>query len=143
MTDEFLDAYYKEIAPQMRRYLDKMKERWNTISILYGEDTRSGGMDSSYYLLPEFFPKDFLDDCMEIFTEARGVLERGRLDDWEKYLTLKRRLKQITISVRYLYIKIYGRYYGKELPVKIDGLRTDMNECGIVKVNEGSFVDIC
>lgn len=143
LTDEFLDAYYKEIAPQMRRYLDKMKERWNTISIVYGEDTRSGGMDSSYYLLPEFFPKDFLDDCMEIFTEARGVLERGRLDDWEKYLTLKRRLKQITISVRYLYIKIYGRYYGKELPVKIDGLRTDMNECGIVKINEGPSVDIC
>lgn len=143
LTDEFFAAYYKDISSQMRKYLDKMRERWNIISTLYGEDTRSGGMDSSYYLLPQFFPKDFLDDCMEIFSEARGVLEGMRLKDWDGYLILKRRLKQISISVRFLLVKIYGRYYGKELPVKIDRLRADMNECGIVKTNEGDFMEIC
>ena len=143
LTDEFFAAYYKDISSQMRKYLDKMRERWNIISTLYGEDTRSGGMDSSYYLLPQFFPKDFLDDCMEIFSEARGVLEGMRLKDWDGYLILKRRLKQISISVRFLLVKIYGRYYGKELPVKLDRLRADMNECGIVKTNEGDFMEIC
>ena len=143
LIDEFMGAYYKDIAPQMRRYLDMMRGRWKEIAALFGEDMRSGGCDSSYYLLPKFFPKEFLDDCMDVFTEARGALEEIRIEEWDRYVLLKKRLKQIMISVRFLLVKIYGRYYGKELPVKIDNLRADMNDCGIVKTNEGDFMEIC
>ena len=143
LIDEFLAAYYKTIAPQMRRYLDAMRARWHHISMRLGEDVRSGGMDSSYWLLPQFYPKDFLYDCMDIFTEARGALERIRIDEWDKYLVLRERLKKATISVRFLLIKIYGRYYGNELPAKIDGLRADMRAFGINETNEGNFLEIC
>ncbi len=143
LIKEFMTAYYKDIAPHMLKYLNKVRERWKEIHALCGEELRTGGMDSSYWLLPKFYPKDFLDDCMEIFTDARGVLETIRIDEWDKYVILRERLKQITISVRFLLIKIYGRYYGKELPVKIDDLRADMNAFGITATNEGNFLEIC
>ncbi len=143
LIDGFLAAYYKDIAPQMRRYLDAVRARWRHISLRLGEEVRTGGMDSSYWLLPQFYPRDFLCDCMEIFTEARGVLERIRIDEWDKYVILRERLKKITISVRFLLIKIYGRYYGNELPAKINALRADMRAFGINETNEGNFLEIC
>ena len=143
LIDEFMKAYYKNIAPQMRRYLDAVRCRWREITALYGEDVRTGGMDTSCWLLPHFFSRDFLYDCLDIFTEARGVLESIRIDEWDTYMTLRARLTQITISVRFMLVKMYGRYYGDELPAKINNLRADMKACGIVKTNEGNFLEIC
>ncbi len=143
LTDEFMNAYYKEIAPYMQAYLRRMQERWEYIFQNLGEEMRSGGCDSSYYLLPEFFPKEFLDDCMELFRDARGALEKIRIDEWDKYVLLKQRLNKITLSVRFLLVKMYGRYYGKELAKKVDILRAEMTAAGIVKTNEGDFMEIC
>lgn len=143
LIDDFCKEYYKDIAEPVKEYLTAVRNRWKYISAKYGEDVRSGGMDSSYYLLPQFFPKDYLYDCFEIFTRARGILETIRIEEWDKYILLKKRLKKLSIGARFLFIKIYGRLYGNELPVKINSLRADMNEFGIVMTNEGNFLEIC
>ena len=143
LYNEFMDAYYKEISPHMKKYLKLYLDRWEYIHKTYNEDSRSGGCDSSYYLRKEFFPKEFLFDLFDILNDARGKIEENRIEDWDTYLLLKKRLKQISISSRYIFIKLYGRLYGDELPKKINSLRRDMNECNVLYIDEGNNNDIC
>ena len=138
-----MDAYYKEISCDMKEYLSKCLERWEYIHKTFNEDSRSGGCDSSYYLREEFFPVDYLYDLLKILNRARGKIENNRIEDWDTYLKLRIRLKRISISPRFLFIKLYGRLYGEELKNKIDELRKDMNEVGITATNEGNFLSIC
>lgn len=142
LIDGFMRQYYKDIAPLAERYRKKMVERWNYISKEYREQTRGGGGDTSYCNLAHFWTKEFLDECMDIFREARGVLESIRVERWDDYMLLRPRLKKLTLSVRFLLINIYGGYYGSELKNKIEAFKADMRACGIEKMNEGSFMQL-
>ena len=143
LYEEFMENYYKDIAPHAKAYLEKMLARWNEISLTYGEQTRPGAADSSYYNLKHFWPRDFLYECLDIFREARGVLEALRVEDWDKYVVLRWRLNKMSLSVRFLLLNLYGNYYGSELPRKIEIFKNDMAACGIIKMNEGGFMELC
>jgi hypothetical protein len=143
LIEEFLTQYYKECAPLVKKYFDKVLARWQYIHTQYGEETRPGAGDSSYWNFAHFWPKEYLDECMDLFREMRGVAESLALADWDRYVLLRNRTEKLALSPRILLTNIYGKYYGGELAKKVDLLRQDMNKHGIVKTNEGDFMELC
>ena len=143
LIDEFITQYYKECAPLVRKYFDKVLARWADIHAQYGEYSRPGAGDSSFWNLAHFWPKEYLDECMDLFREMRGIAESLALVDWDRYLLLRNRTEKLSISPRFLLTNIYGKYYGGELAKKVDLLRQDMNKHGIIKTNEGDFMELC
>lgn len=142
IIEEFMDNYYKDIAPFMKAYLNMIISRWNIIEEIHGEGARSGGSLSSYWLRQSFWPKWFLDACMENFREARGVLESLRVKEWNKYLILRERLKKQEISIKYLLLSLYGYSFGCELATSIDDLHRECGHFGITHFNEGGLNNI-
>jgi len=143
LIDEFINQYYKECAPLVKEYFNKVLNRWEYIHSQFGEYTRPGAGDSSFWNLAEYWSKEYLDECMDLFRQMRGVAESVALKDWDRYLLLRSRTEKLSISPRFLLTNIYGKYYGKELAKKVDLLRADMNRFGIIKTNEGDFMELC
>ncbi len=142
LVDEFMNGYYKDIAPFMKTYYNAIIDRWNIIEAFYGEYSRSGGGDSSFWLNPTFFPKWWLDGLMEIFREARCYLETIRVDEWDKYLTLRDRLRKQMLSVEFMLIAIYPSSFGLELNDKIAEFKATCKKFGITGTNEGEGAGI-
>lgn len=143
LIDEFIQQYYKECAPLVKKYFEKVRARWAYIHTQYGEYTRPGAGDSSFLNLAHFWPKEYLDECMDLFREMRGVAESIALKDWDRYVLLRNRTEKLAISPRFLLVNIYGKYFGGELAKKVDLLRQDMNKHGIIKTCEGDFMELC
>lgn len=143
LIDEFMQQYYKECAPLVKKYFEKVRARWAYIHTQYGEYSRPGAGDSSFWNLAHFWPKEYLDECMDLFREMRGVAESVALKDWDRYVLLRNRTEKLAISPRFLLVNIYGKYFGGELAKKIDLLRQDMNKHGIIKTCEGDFMELC
>ena len=143
LIDEFINAYYMELAPYMKEYFNKVFNRWKIIESKYGIQSYTGG-GSTYYLRKDFWPKDFVDECMDLFRIMRGEIERfATIEEWDKYVLLRKRLYREWLSVRYLLLHLYGNYFGEDLAIKIKTFREDCKRYEVDPYNEGAeMIDI-
>jgi hypothetical protein len=138
LIDEFMDAYYMDIAPYMRAYFNKVFDRWKEIEMQYGIQSYSGG-GNTFYLRKDFWSKQFVDECMDLFRVMRGEIERfGTVEEWDKYVALRNRMSKEHLAVRYLLLHLYGNYFGEDLGIKIKTFRDDCKRYGVEPCGESN-----
>ena len=144
LIDEFMQAYYMEEAPKMKEYFVKVFTRWEEIERKFGVQSYTGG-GSTYYLRKDFWDKKFIDECLDLFREMRGDIERfATIEDWDKYVMLKKRILTESLSIRYLLLNLYGNHFGEDLAVKLKYFHRDCNICGVKATTEGGEpIEIC
>lgn len=124
---EFITAYYREAAPEIEEYFDKMNRRFEEIDRDRGYHLRLYNLPESMFA-PENFPLGFIRDLFAIFDRAT---EKANGDE-----TLTVRLIRARLSVKFLLLMNYDRY-------GIDGKKefeeefaADCKRAGITKYKE-------
>ena len=134
LSDEFIDAYYKDAAPMIRTYYNlyrqnfALKERdtnWHAYCM-----TANAGL----FMQESVYPKGMLDRMEELFEEAKIAIAIHKDTDKSLYETLSMRVRKEQLTVRFLYLTLYSQYFTKiQISEMIDDFETVCNLTGITQ----------
>lgn len=104
--DDFMAHYYRDGAEAMTKYINHM-DTWCAIAA-EKKNLHPGNYSS---LSTDWYDKNVLEKAMEYIDEAFGAIEKYKTSDAELYKKLRKRLAIDRLSIRYLQLSGYDKYY--------------------------------
>lgn len=132
LTDSFFRHYFGEASVPMRKFFDEMLEnhrRWH-------EQVTVGKEWYIYFKIvrPDVWPRDTLDRWLGYLDEAYAAVQT--VSDSVRRETLFNRVRKESVSVRYLYLRLYGGDRQEK-----QRLIDDVREIGTTRLCEGKPID--
>lgn len=136
LLDDFFAAYYKDAAPALRKYFDELRNRFAENESLMSIENNEFKQNFNVTNI-KFWPKPVLEKWLDYIDEAYEAIEPLRTTDPDLYKQLSDRVCRESITVRYLYIELYGsRYAQEDLFAMRSGFKNDCTMLGINYFNE-------
>lgn len=107
LMNEFIDNYYKQAAPYIKRYFELMQSRLEEIDKNKGYHLRVYHLPGSMFSA-ENFHLDFIHQLFDCFESALKEVEKE--SDGNLRETLKKRVTRGYISAKYLLLMNYSKY---------------------------------
>ena len=108
LVDEFMDAYYQEAAPAMKKYYEYIIETYA------GCTTVETGAIYANLSSPEVFTKENIDQMIVYMNEALKAIEPMRNTENEHFAKLYMRVKKDFLTVIYCQLQNYNLYYTEQ-----------------------------
>ena len=98
-----------------------------------------GAWESRDHALAKYYPKSYLNRCLELFEKAYGAID-GMPESAEKGKTL-RRVQKEELSPRYIELDQYLSYYDEETArTKLSVFETDASKLGLSYYAEDALI---
>lgn len=109
LINDFMDAYYKEAAPAMKKFLSAYRSYTAYLATVKGVDfqVNSANLDKTKENWPYMKIREFLDYC----DEAYALIEPLKATDPKRYETLYNRIQKEECSYLYLEYDLYPDVY--------------------------------
>ena len=100
---------------------------------------KPGPWDSRDQALAEYYPKAYLNSCLDILAQAKKVAEK--IEDESTRRAVMERLEQEELSPRYIVIEQYKEYYDDAtLRSMFTDFQADANRLGVSSYAEGGLI---
>ena len=131
---DFINRYYKEVAPQLKELYDAIRNRYAYYQSLINPSSggTSGNIDNT-----ELYPLSFVRQMDILLKNAFATIEKFKNSDSEYYTMLFNRIMKEYLSVIYLKVKLYSDYFSTEIEQLKDDFYFYASIFGITKVGEG------
>ena len=131
---DFINRYYKEVAPQLKELYDAIRNRYAYYQSLVNPSSggTSGNIDNT-----ELYPLSFVRQMDILLKDAFATIEKFKNSDSEYYTMLFNRIMKEYLSVIYLKVKLYSDYFSTEIEQLKDDFYFYASIFGITKVGEG------
>jgi hypothetical protein len=136
LINDFMNAYFKSAAPYMLEYFHLVNANYALMEKTQGYLGYAGPWESRDNALAEYYPKAYLNKCLEIFDRAYEAIEKIE-DANERALVLKR-VKTESLSPRYIMLDHYQGYYDvAQVRNMIIEFQKDTEKIGLSHYGEG------
>lgn len=131
---DFINHYYKDVAPQLKELYDAIRNRYAYYQAMVNPSSggTSGNIDNT-----ELYPLSFVRQMDLLLKDAFNAIEKYKNTNNEYYTLLFNRIMKEYLGVIYLKVKLYSDYFSTE----VDQLKEDFyfyaSYFGITKVGEG------
>ena len=134
LVDEFMTAFYKDAAPEMKEYYDLIRIRYEQAKLNYNSDFSSIYSDIGSR---EIWTEYVVDSITKLFERAYAKIEHYKTENIETYQKLYDRIKELEVSLTYTKLSYYRANYAQsELNVLIDEFNYYTAKYGITLVKE-------
>ena len=135
---DFINHYYKEVAPQLKELYDTIRNRYAYYQALVNPSSggTSGNIDNM-----ELYPRAFVRQMDLILKDAFASIEHFKDTDNEYYTMLYNRIMKEYLGVIYLKVKLYSDYFITEVEELKSLFYFYANIFGITKVGEGISIE--
>ncbi len=136
LTDNFFEDYFKDAKEPMRKYYEELRTNFD---YMYNVAGASCGIfddvqDSS------FWQEGLLRNWLKYIEEAYTAIEPLKKSNGETYDIVKNRIRIESISVRYLYLSLYGDNNSESDVQMMRELKSDLIDLGFSEAGQGSEV---
>lgn len=139
LIDKFIDNYYKQAAPYIKEYFNLINANYALMEKTQGYNWYAGPWESRDNALVEFYPKAYLNRCLEILDAAKKEVEK--IEDGQLKRTLMTRLEKEELSPRYIVIEHYKEYYDNAtLRNLFTDFQEDANRLGLSYFKESGLI---
>lgn len=137
LTDHFFEDYFKTAAEPMRRYYEELRTNFDYMYRVAGAPCGifNNVKERSYW--QEGMLRGWLNDIDEAY-EAIYPLKKT---DVEVYDKVKNRIRIESVSVRYLFLSLYGDTTNVQHIEMMRELKADLVDLGFTEAGQGSSVD--
>ncbi len=135
---DFIEHYYKEVAPQMRDLYDMIRNRYAYYQSLVNPS--SGGTSGNIENV-DLYPLAFVRQMDLTIKDAFAAIEQFKNVDNEYYTLLYNRIMKEYLGVIYLKVKLWSDYFITELDELKETFYFYANYFGITKVGEGIDIE--
>ena len=134
LVNEFMNAFYKDAAPEMLEYYNLIKMRYEQMEILYGHEFSSIYSDIGS---KQIWTTGVVDAISRIFERAYAKIEHYKTEDPEMYTKLYERMKEIELTLIYTKLRYYSvDYEQKVINQMVDDFNYYTSKFGIDRVQE-------
>ena len=112
LVNEFMQAFYKDAAPEMLEYYNFIKMRYEQMEILFGHEFSTIYSDIGS---KQIWTAGVVDAISGIFERAYAKIEHYKTEDPEMYTKLYERMKEIEITLIYTKLRYYRGDYSQEV----------------------------
>ena len=135
LVNEFMNAFYKDAAPEMLEYYNLIKMRYEQAEILLGHEFSSIYSEIGS---KQIWTTGVVDAISRIFERAYAKIARYKTEDPETYTKLYERIKEIEITLLYTKLSYYSGDYAQEtINQMVDDFNYYTSKFGIDRVQEG------
>ncbi len=131
---DFIEQYYKDVAPQLKDFYDMLRNRYSYYQTLVNPSSggTTGNIDNT-----ALYPLTFVRQMDLKLKEAFTAIEGYKNIDPEYYNLLYTRIMKENLEVIYLKVKLYSDYFITEVEELKETFYFYANYFGITKVGEG------
>lgn len=131
LVNEFMAAYYKDAAEEMRNYYDYIRE-------FYEEYKALGGAGTLYSDISQAYTYDIVNKMDELIEKALQAIEPLREEDHELFTTLYYRIKKEHLTSLWVKLNKFALLYSEE---ELDKIATEFywlcDEADLTEYTEG------
>lgn len=139
LIDDFMDNYYKDASPYIKEYFNLINANYALMEKTQGYRWSAGPWESRDNALAIYYPKAYLNRCLEILDEAKKAIEK--VEDPTLKRTLMDRVEKEELSPRYIIIEHYKEYYDDaQLRQMFTDFQTDANRLGLSRYAESGLI---
>lgn len=139
LIDAFMENYYKDAAPYIKEYFNLINANYALMERTQGYEWFPGPWESRDNALAEYYPKAYLNRCLEILDEAKKAIEK--VEDESLKRTLMFRVEKEELSPRYIIIEHYKEYYDDAALRKMfTDFQTDATRLGLSYFKESGLI---
>lgn len=109
-VDRFFENYYRDAAPAMREYYEKMTSYLRLLEEKY-PSVFTGNIYDSFVSQPTYWSISLMNDWLSLCDKAYAAIEKYKSTDAELYETLRKHITIETIFPRFVICEFYGGYY--------------------------------
>ena len=131
---DFIEHYYKEVAPQLRQFYDMIRNRYAYYQTMVNPS--SGGTTGSIENV-DLYPLAFVRQMDMVIKDAFNAIEEFKETNTDYYNMLYNRIMKEYLEVIYLKVKLYSDYFISEVDELKELFYFYANYFGITKVGEG------
>lgn len=106
LVDEFMEAYYKDAAPHMRKYYDYIRKNY--------AEYEAGGTGQIYASIGDVYTQEMVEQMDAYIEEALKAIEPLRNTENELFGKLYYRIKKEALSQMWLKLNKFSLYYSEE-----------------------------
>lgn len=134
LTDEFMAAYYRDAAPEIRKYYDLYRSQFALLERDENWHAYCMTANAGRFMNENVYPKGFVDRMEDLFESALSAVEKYKNSDKSLYEKLYLRIKKEQLTPRFLYLTLYSASFtGTELKKMIDEFEEICNLAGITQ----------
>lgn len=109
LISNFMKAYFKDAAPYMQEYFNLINSNYALMERTKDYKWYPGPWESRDNALADYYPKSYLNACLDLFEKAYEVIEK--LPEGEEKTKVLQRLQKEELSPRYIILEHYKDYY--------------------------------
>ncbi|MBQ7912472.1 MAG: DUF4838 domain-containing protein [Clostridia bacterium] len=134
LVQEFLNAFYKDAAPEMLEYYNLIKMRYEQAEVLLGHEFSTIYSDIGS---KQIWTTGVVDGISGIFERAYAKIEHYKTEDPATYTKLYERIKEIELTLIYTKLSYYrGDYAQETINQMVDDFNYYTSKFGIIYVKE-------
>ena len=140
LVDEFMQAFYKDAAPEMKEYYDLVRMRYEQMEALHNMDFSSVYADIG---ARSIWTENVVDAISRIFERAYEKIGHYRIEDPALFTKLQSRIKELEVSLIYTKLSYYRSNYSQtEINSMIDDFNyyTSLWSITLIKENDPTVV---
>ena len=139
LIDNFIDHYYREAAPYIKEYFQLINANYALMEQTKGYQWYAGPWESRDNALAEYYPKAYLNRCLEILDAAKKALDA--VEDESLRRMLLTRVEKEELSPRYIILEHYKEYYDNAtLRNLFASFQDDAMRLGLSYFKEGGLI---
>ena len=141
LIDNFMDNYFKDAAPFMKEYFYLINANYALMEKTQGYKQYAGAWESRDNALAKYYPKSYLNRCLEIFDRAYEAI--AAIEDEATRNIVLMRVQKEELSPRYINIEHYlSTYYDEsEQRALIAEFQADANRLGLNYYAEDGLIN--
>lgn len=140
LINNFMDNYYKEAAPIMKKMLNEYRAYFLYLHEEFGFKGGIGDLNNLFKTTTHW-PYMRIQRFLDYIDMAYNEIEPLKTTDPERYQTLYTRIKRESLTWRYLELSIYpSTYDSATLEIMQSGLLADCIACGLTQCRENTSI---
>ena len=142
LIDNFINQYYRQAAPYIKEYFNLINANYALMEQTKGFKWYAGPWESRDNALAEYYPKAYLNRCLELLDSAKKAVEA--VEDESLKRTLMTRLEKEELSPRFIILENYKEYYDNATLRKMfSAFQDDANRLGLSYYKESGLITKC
>ncbi len=139
LIDDFITHYYKDATPYVKEYFNLINSNYALMERTQDYVWYADAWGSRDNALAKYYPKQYLNQCLEIFERAFNAAEQ--IDDASTKGIVLNRLNKEELSPRYMMLDLYRSYYDSaDLSQMLRSFQDDANNFGLTYYGENWLI---
>lgn len=130
-TDRFFENYYRDAAPAMREYYEKLTSYLRLLEEQY-PSVFTGNIYDTFVNQPKYWSISLMNEWLGLCDKAYASIEKYKATDSELYEILRKHITVETLFPRFVICENYGGYYSND---EITRMRQEFyDDCADIKI---------